>query len=44
MNINVLVGYNTVIFFFFKSLFPVTTGGMKAKSTHTWTEPLNDTV
>ena len=29
---------------FLKSLFPVNTGGMKAKSTHIWTEPLNDTA
>ena len=43
MNINVLVGYNTVIFFL-KSLFPVNTGGMKAKSTHIWAEPLNNTA
>ena len=44
MNINVLVGYNTAIIFFLNLLFPVNTRGMKAKSTHTWTEPLNDTV
>ena len=43
MNINVLVGYNTVIIFL-KISISSDHWGMKAKSTHAWAEPLNDTV